>query len=1052
MKIGKKIRSKSGFTLMELLGAIVIIGILGTIATVSVFNIKNKSKERFNNAQVETIKQAGQTYFTDNKKLLPAVIGQTNYVALEELIEKNYIDRVYDSSKKEFKTGTDSNGVPYSYVWVKKISDKEYEYGAHCTDSQDIVYGDDIEKAKKNTSDVEFVYKGFYEPANKNVIYTSGNNANTYVEIKITGDTIKKYKYEIYKRNQGDFSQYKTSTNDIDANEKTTRIKINANDYEEGEYSIKVTTYNETSQTKTVASNKNFYLDKTAPNCSITSDYKVERNSDSEDWYNLNSTYNNKKLGENNKLPIYAKGSDQESGLKKITFYSNPKENKDVSENQTYKNTGRIDKQIGNTKRTGKMYYAEVEDNVGNKRVCTVNFKVDTTPPSCRETGIESGVKGNKVSNRQWYLTDVTTYGYFTDENSGVTAEKQISAVLNRTSSNAQTSTIYQKDRAGNEGKCVVNNIYIDKEDPTCSSSGGSERWVNQSSSRKGTTLKGSCSDVGSGCVAGSESGKTYDGSGNVYWDIDWEGNWTNLSPGTVYDEAGRSTTCPGNQTVRHDWTPPTCSSSGGSERWVNSSSSNKSTTLKGTCNDGNSGCVAGVESGKTYDGNGNVYWKITKEGNWTGLSPGTVYDKAGNSTMCPGNQTVRHDWTAPKCNATGYVNDWTNKTLYLRGTCAEENVSGCKVQTFTKTISSENINNDNYEFGTVEDNAGNSTKCYAPVHTDYTPPTCSSSGGSNNWVNANTSVKMTKIKGVCSDQGGSGCTGDVSKTIREQGNWPSLSPGTVYDKAGNSTECPGQTVKHDWIAPTCSATGGSTSWTNRNVRLSGTCTGENVSGCRISSVSETVTTDMANSNYRFGYVEDNAGNRRYCYQPVYRDTVEPVCTNKTLERGNGTSISENTWYSIQKAIYSAKCSDRNGSVNSGCVRQNYSSKTTSEGVTTLEITVEDNAGNWHYCSDKVVKIDRTPPRITNMHYDAPKCNSTESEHYLSFDIEDDLSGLRSGSFLWSTAGGVPNAGNSPDRSGHSSSECIASANADSSSKLDLSYKICDVAGNCSSG
>ena len=115
------------------------------------------------------------------------------------------------------------------------------------------------------------------------MVYTGGNNANTYVEIKITVDTIKKYKYEIYKRNKDDFSQYKTSTNDIDVNENTTRIKINANDYEEGEYSIKVTTYNETSQTKTIASNKNFYLDKTAPDCSITSDYKAERNSDNED-------------------------------------------------------------------------------------------------------------------------------------------------------------------------------------------------------------------------------------------------------------------------------------------------------------------------------------------------------------------------------------------------------------------------------------------------------------------------------------------------------------------------------------------------------------------------------------------------------------------------------------------------------------------------------------------------------------------------------------------------------------------------------------------------
>ena len=49
-------KSRKGFTLIELLGTIVIIGIVGTIAVASVLNIKTKSNERFNNAQVETIK------------------------------------------------------------------------------------------------------------------------------------------------------------------------------------------------------------------------------------------------------------------------------------------------------------------------------------------------------------------------------------------------------------------------------------------------------------------------------------------------------------------------------------------------------------------------------------------------------------------------------------------------------------------------------------------------------------------------------------------------------------------------------------------------------------------------------------------------------------------------------------------------------------------------------------------------------------------------------------------------------------------------------------
>ena len=174
--------------------------------------------------------------------------------------------------------------------------------------------------------------------------------------------------------------------------------------------------------------------------------------------------YNNRKLGENNKLPVYVKGSDQESGLKKIALYTNSnltKEKKKL-EIKTYENSNLFEYSIGNTKRTGDMYYTEVEDNVGNKRICKANFKVDTTPPSCKKTGIESGEKKNKVSNRQWYLTDVTTYGYFT-------AEKQISAVLNRTSKYAQTSTIYQKDRAGNSKKCPSTPVQIDKTPPTLS-------------------------------------------------------------------------------------------------------------------------------------------------------------------------------------------------------------------------------------------------------------------------------------------------------------------------------------------------------------------------------------------------------------------------------------------------------------------------------------------------------------------------------------------------------------------------------------------------------
>ena len=102
-------------------------------------------------------------------------------------------------------------------------------------------------------------------------------------------------------------------------------------------------------------------------------------------------------------------------------------------------------------------------------------------------------------------------------------------------------------------------NVYVDKDKPTCVSSGGSTAWVSTSSGR---TLVGTCSDTGSGCVDATVSGRTY-ANGNVSWLINWAGQWTNLSPGTVYDKAGNSTVCPGNQTVKvESVTAPSLSSS----------------------------------------------------------------------------------------------------------------------------------------------------------------------------------------------------------------------------------------------------------------------------------------------------------------------------------------------------------------------------------------------------------------------------------------------------------------------------------------------------------
>jgi hypothetical protein len=182
-------------------------------------------------------------------------------------------------------------------------------------------------------------------------------------------------------------------------------------------------------------------------------------------------------------------------------------------------------------------------------------------------------------------------------------------------------------DNAGNTTTCPANQtVRIDKTPPSCTSSGGSTAWTNGN-----RTITGTCSDALSGCIGNAT--KTYS------TDI----NSTTESPGTVSDNAGNTTTCPSNQTVRIDKTPPTCSVSGGNTAWTNGNR-----TITGTCSDTLSGCATATKT-YTYSSNTN-----TTTAGPDGSNDYRFTDNAGNqSAICPKNQTVKIDKTAPTCTIT---------------------------------------------------------------------------------------------------------------------------------------------------------------------------------------------------------------------------------------------------------------------------------------------------------------------------------------------------------------------------------------------------------------
>ena len=211
-----------------------------------------------------------------------------------------------------------------------------------------------------------------------------------------------------------------------------------------------------------------------------------------------------------------------------------------------------------------------IEDKDGNKTTCEVSVNVDTTPPTKptmklykwknnsttpSSTSGLSSYTSNTWSNKNIYAvasgsTDKgignVIYQYTT---TGAAGSNNHKSAPTTTITTEGTSTIKYRacDGLGNcSDYTTTSTVRIDKTAPSCSSSGGNDAWTNGN-----RTLKGTCTDNGSGCVGPVQ--KVY--SSNT--------NSTAESPGKVKDNAGNETTCPGNQTVKIDKTPPTTPTAG---------------------------------------------------------------------------------------------------------------------------------------------------------------------------------------------------------------------------------------------------------------------------------------------------------------------------------------------------------------------------------------------------------------------------------------------------------------------------------------------------------
>ena len=417
---------------------------------------------------------------------------------------------------------------------------------------------------------------------------------------------------------------------------------------------------------------------------------------------------------------------------------------------------------------TYKIKVKDYANNITSKSITIKN--IDRIGPKCKSSG----------GNNTWTNVSRTIYGTCIDDGEGAGCVTEKISKTITTDTNAKLSPGSVRDEAGNETECPATEmVRVDKTKPTCEVT-GIKGWTN-----KPVTVYGKCKDSLSGCVTGNLK-KTYSTQMNE-----------KVTLGTLRDKAGNESTCTSTVNVQIDTTAPTCSVSGGSTSWTNGSR-----TVTGTCNDtGGSGCKGNISY--TYNGTSGQNYSITNAGAAGAEKGGTVSDNAGNTANCAANQTVRIDKKAPTCSVSGGSTSWTNGSRTVTGTCNDTGGSGCKGNisyTYNGT-SGQNYSITNAgaagaeKGGTVSDNAGNTANCAAnqTVRIDKKAPTCVSSGGNPNWIYGG-SVTLT---GTCSDIAGSECKGNVTRTITTPMDSSQVSPGSVYDNVGNKTDCPANQHVH---------------------------------------------------------------------------------------------------------------------------------------------------------------------------------------------------------------------------------------------------------------
>ena len=512
---------RKAFTLIELMGVLVIIGILIVILVPVINNSVKNNKEELYNKQLDLIKLSAKNLASDNEYILPEEDGEEIYLTLGQLRAMGYAEEIITNPK------TKENFPDNLVVMIIKVN-KDYDYdiildgGEVLTTSGIIVFNPSKRYIKKGRTSSYIITAKTKTKVDLETTEYYVDMTKSNIVLRGVGETDSSIKYKL----DGNKGLYKLT---VAGGEKEGYLYFNFKDLKDIEgKEIDTTTIN--SNINNVSNNKQIIVDNTAPICS---------------WSGENSTWTN------NAVTIKLTGIDNYKMNSSKTTYT-----------KTYNQSGiEISK--------NNLSY-EIEDEAGNKNTCSKNVNVYYDKKAPTITAISNPTKGNWVNYNFKVTLTVTENGsgiekeqYSYQSNTGwITDNATISGNTvttdNFSAERNQLAYIRVCDKVGNCSEQESTLIKIDKTAPTCN-------WQeNNTWTKNNVTVKVSGSDSASGMLS-SQSNRSW-----TYSAYGEEVNTASLSY-TIKDNAGNETNCSkSNVSVKHDTKAPRASCSWGAAQHNN--------------------------------------------------------------------------------------------------------------------------------------------------------------------------------------------------------------------------------------------------------------------------------------------------------------------------------------------------------------------------------------------------------------------------------------------------------------------------------------------------